>query len=78
MFDHQDVEVERKVRCEILQARSSKQKGLEDERADLLQNHPSRFSNHTDGLLEQKMLSPILQDMEQERKDRSQNQTDRF
>jgi len=83
VFDFLDLEVERKVRDEILQARFSMQKSLEEERAglcfkqevrneelaDLLQDHTSRLSNLADRLLEQKVRDPILQGLEEEQED---------
>ena len=83
MFNLLDLEVERKVRGEILQARFSMQKRLEEERAELcfeqeirdewlaalLQDHSSRFSNLANRLLEQKFRDPILQSLEEEQED---------
>jgi hypothetical protein len=46
------------------------QKVLDEELADLLQNHPSRFSNLANRLLERKVRDPILQDLEEEQKNR--------
>jgi hypothetical protein len=92
MFDLPHLEVERKVRGEILQTRFSMQKPLEEERAslcfeqkarceklaDLLQNHPSRCSNLADRLLEQKPRDPIVQGLEEEQEDLLSNQTEPF
>jgi len=84
MFNLPDVEFERKVRGEILQTRFSIQKSVEEERmdlsferkvldqelADLLQNHPSRFSKLAVHLLERKVRDPILPSVEEEQENR--------
>jgi len=83
VFNLPDVEVERKVQSEILQARFSNQTSVEEERTDrsieqndrdeeltdVLQNQTSRFSILADRLLEQNDRDSILQGMEEERKD---------
>jgi hypothetical protein len=92
MFDLLHLELERKVRGEILQARFSMQEGLEDgatdhyfeqtvrdeELAALLQDHSSRFSNLAVRLLEQKVRDPILQGLEEEEEGLFSNETRPF
>jgi hypothetical protein len=61
VFDLLDLEVERKLRGEIRQARCSMQDCLKEGRTDLLQEHSSRFESLADRLLERKVCGPILQ-----------------
>jgi hypothetical protein len=61
-----------------MRARRSNKRRAAKKLADPLQNHPSRFSNLADRLLEQKVRDPILQRLEEEQEDRFSIQTHRF